>query len=66
MFADPIRYWTRTHPQRIAVVVPAADQRVTYAELNARIDRAAAMLAALGVRRGERVGVLAWNRIEDI
>jgi acyl-CoA synthetase (AMP-forming)/AMP-acid ligase II len=40
--------------------------RLTYAELNDRVDRAAAVLAANGLFRGERVGVLSENRAEYI
>jgi len=41
------------------------DGRVlSYGELNARVNRAAALLAGLGVRRGERVAILSENRPE--
>ena len=32
-----------------------------YAEFFARIDRAAAMLVGLGVKAGDRVGVMDWD-----
>jgi fatty-acyl-CoA synthase len=66
MFTDPIRHWRLTQPERIAVVDRATGVRYTYAELDARIDTAAARLRALQVVRGGRVGVLATNRIEQI
>ncbi|MEV6692762.1 condensation domain-containing protein [Micromonospora sp. NPDC051196] len=43
-------------PQAVAVVSGA--DRIRYAELDADADRLAAHLAALGVRRGDTVGVL--------
>ena len=66
MFADPIRYWRRTRPDKIAVVDRAGGARYSYRELDARIDRMTAALRNLNVGRGDRVGVLASNRIEQI
>src|SRR4051794_12113481 len=39
---------------------------LTYAALNARVNRTAALLAAFGIVRGERVAVLSENRAEYI
>lgn len=49
---------------RIAV----KDQRVslTYAQLDERTNRLANALAALGLEKGDRVAVLAWNRSEIV
>ena len=44
-------------PERPAVVDPAG-WAVTYAELNRRADALAALLAAMGVAHGDRVGVV--------
>jgi len=41
-----------------------AGQRLTHAELDARANRAANALAGLGLRRGDRVGLLLDNSIE--
>ncbi|MDA0567606.1 AMP-binding protein [Streptomonospora sp. S1-112] len=49
-------------PGRTAVV--AGERRATYADLLARADRLAAHLAGAGVAPGERVAVLAHNRLE--
>lgn len=38
-----------------------ARDRIGYAELKARSQRISAVLAGLGVRRGDRVATLAWN-----
>ncbi|GAA4812204.1 hypothetical protein GCM10023220_49340 [Streptomyces ziwulingensis] len=50
------RRMVRNHPR--AAAVRAAGQSVSYHELNRRADRLAARLAALGVRRGDRVCVV--------
>lgn len=53
----------RLTPDRTAlVVVPGTSY--TYAELDARALRAASLLASLGVKAGDRVGLLAHNRVE--
>jgi acyl-CoA synthetase (AMP-forming)/AMP-acid ligase II len=53
---------SRLYPGRIAL--EGDGKRWTYAELNARVNRVAAVLAAFGVVRGERVAVLSENRTE--
>ena len=42
------------------------DERIelTYAQLDDRTNRLANALSALGVAKGDRVAVLAWNRVE--
>src|SRR5690242_6002601 len=40
------------------------DLRLTYAELDARVGRAAAGLAQRGIGAGDRVGMLLGNRLE--
>ena len=49
----------RLHRDRIATV--CGDRRRTYAEFGERVARAAAALHALGVRAGDRVGILSMN-----
>jgi oxalate---CoA ligase len=46
------------HP---ALVVPQPHAALSYAELQQALDRAAGRLAALGVREGDRVGLVAAN-----
>jgi fatty-acyl-CoA synthase len=53
----------RVTPDRIAIVDVATGARITYAELNARAERAAATLSAL-LEPGERFGLLAHNSVE--
>src|SRR5262245_37494643 len=49
-------------PARVAIV--DGDRTLTYGELADRVARLAGVLAARGVRRGDRVAVLAENRLE--
>jgi len=49
-------------PDRLALV--AGDVRLTYAELEARANKAAAALAEAGVGPGDRVSILSFNRAE--
>ena len=51
-------------PDRPAVVFREQDVRWTWAQLAAEVDRLAAGLAALGLQRGERVGIWSPNRVE--
>ena len=54
-----IRDRARTTPTRVAI--DCRNARVTYAELDAWSDRAAARLAAAGVVRGDRVASISGN-----
>ena len=54
----------RTDPDAEALVDVAADRRWTYGELNAEVDLVARGLMALGVERGDRVGIWAPNCAE--
>ncbi len=54
---------------RVAIIdlsKPARPREITYATLDARCDAIAAGLAARGLGRGDRVGILALNRTEYI
>ena len=51
-------------PDHEAAVFPAQNIRWTYSELSRQIDRLAGGLLALGVKKGERVGILSPNRVE--
>lgn len=63
---DVVSWWGRVHPSRTALVDRARGQRLTYSELDAASERLAHVLAGLGVGRGDRVGVLAGSRIEQL
>src|SRR4030088_1248939 len=56
----------REVPDKVAVIdlFGGRERQVTYRALDARMDRVAAMLAGLGARPGERIGMLVGNRIE--
>jgi crotonobetaine/carnitine-CoA ligase len=44
----------------------SGDQQVTYGEMDARSDQVAAGLAALGITPGDRVAIIASNRMEMV
>src|SRR5215467_166648 len=49
---------------REALVVRQQDIRLTYTELNAQVDALARGLLGAGLRKGDRVGIWAPNRVE--
>jgi O-succinylbenzoate-CoA ligase len=53
-------------PRLEALVEVERGSRFTYAELNARSNRAAAVFRGLGVRPGERVALLLMNGVEFV
>ena len=57
--ADLIREQARLRPDRLGLIFEG--KRFTYAEMNARSNRAAPALLSLGVRRGDRIAWLARN-----
>ena len=57
--ADLVRQTASRLGEKTAIVFH--DQAISYSQLDAEIDRAAAGFAALGVRPGDRVGVLVHN-----
>jgi fatty-acyl-CoA synthase len=61
---DPLRFWRRIAPERVALVDRARGGRLTYAELDAGADRWAAVLRARGIGRGAIVAAMAGNRGE--
>jgi len=61
---ENLRRTTERVPDHEALVVCATGVRMTYAQLWAATSRAARGLLALGVARGDRVGIWAPNRFE--
>ncbi|HEV7922878.1 MAG TPA: AMP-binding protein [Thermoanaerobaculia bacterium] len=67
MFAgDLLRERARVTPDRLALVSVETGERLTYADLDARCDSAAAYLAGCGISAGDRFGLLAHNCVEFI
>ncbi|HEX2094555.1 MAG TPA: AMP-binding protein [Longimicrobiaceae bacterium] len=65
-FPDPIRFWSRLHPERVALVDRPRGERLTYAELDRGSARWAARLRGMRIGRGALVAVLAGNRREVV
>ncbi|AKE88764.1 MULTISPECIES: class I adenylate-forming enzyme family protein [Rhodococcus] len=59
---DLVRYWGKTRPAQQAIVFGNTSQ--TWSEVDAVTDALARGLAARGVRKGDRVGVMMLNRPE--
>ncbi|MFL6232757.1 MAG: class I adenylate-forming enzyme family protein [Thermoanaerobaculia bacterium] len=56
----------RLTPDRTALVYVPTGERFTYAELDARAARLARVWHALGIRKGDRVALLADSRVEYV
>jgi len=61
-FAEVLLRGSRKHPDRDCIVV--GDDRATYAELEAQALRVGRSLIALGIERGDRVGILMANGLD--
>ena len=60
-YFDWIAHHAEVRGDRTAAIDLASQRRFTYAQFDARIDKLATHLAGLGVKKGERVAVLAGN-----
>ena len=54
----------QSHPDRLALVVADTGERLTYRELDEASNRAAQLFRSLGLKPGDRVGVLLRNSLE--
>ena len=66
---DQLRRHAKNQPGKVAFVAFGADgtrTAVTYGELDARANRAAHVLLGQGVARGDRVAMLARNRVDVV
>ena len=61
-FAEVLRQTAERHAERDALVFPRLNHRRTFAEFHTDVRQAARALMALGIRRGEHVGIWATNR----
>lgn len=57
-----ISYHARYRPNHLAVIYK--DQRLTYAQFNARVNRVARALLALGLQKGDKVATILPNCLE--
>src|SRR3954462_7314781 len=62
--ASAFRMTAEDHPDRVAVRTKDDEVSLTWSELRERVDALAGGLAALGVRRGDRVALMLANRPE--
>jgi acyl-coenzyme A synthetase/AMP-(fatty) acid ligase len=53
--------WTKTNPERIALIFAERDLEISYAELDAASNRVAHALRAWGIEKGDGVAVLLKN-----
>ena len=61
-FAEALLRGSRKHPDRDCIVI--GDDRVTYGALEARARKVGRSLIALGIERGDRVGILMANGLD--
>lgn len=64
--ADLLTARARLSPEAEALTDIHTGQRLSYAALNARANRAAHLLLQLGVRAGDRVSILAYNGLAHL
>ena len=62
LLKDVFRRPVKLYPEKLAVI--DGNRRVTFRELDARIDRLANALLSMGIRKGDRVGALLKNCAE--
>jgi len=64
--ADLLGERARLTPDKTALVVVAGGERLTYGELDERAVRCAVAWRRLGLAKGDRVAILAHNRVEYV
>ena len=63
---DALRETVSRHGQRNAVVLPKEGRTLSYDDLDREVDALAAGLLALGLGKGDRIGIWSPNRLEWI
>ena len=66
MIVDWIAHNALNAPNSIAMIELPSQRISTYSNMNDRVGRVAAWLQSLGVKRGDRVGVLALNSLDTM
>lgn len=66
MIVDWIAHNALNQPDKVATVELPSGRRETYTEMHDRVGRIAGWLTELGVKKGDRVGVLALNSIDTL
>src|SRR6185436_9728298 len=61
---DNLRDTARRFPDRDALVVPFQQIRLTYAELDRNVDNLARAFLAIGIDKGDRIGIWSPNNAE--
>ena len=61
LITDWVAHHARTHPEKIATIDLASGRRHTYARMDDRVGRVAGALLKLGVRPGDRIGLIGLN-----
>ena len=59
-----VQRWSELHPDKVAILYE--DQKISYAELHGRANRASCWLQSLGIEKGDRIAVMLNNRPEFI
>jgi long-chain acyl-CoA synthetase len=63
---ETIELTAKKYPERDALVYPRRDQRWTYAEFDARVNRLANAFSGLGIEKGDRVSTMLYNGTEIV
>ena len=63
---DLLNERARITPGKLALVSVETGERLTYAQLNARSEGAAAAIVGAGLRSGDRIGILGSNSVDFI
>lgn len=58
---DVMEWSARIYPDKVAIVSPETDRRYTYSEFNQRTNRLANALLGIGLKKGDRLAVLATD-----
>jgi len=64
LYGDWIGRWGRSSPDKEALVDAIENRRYTYGQLAKEVYRMVHFLDSLGIRKGDRVAVLSFNRTE--